>query len=435
VRIAAGAPRVAPCDSLGTMILEENVASMLSSRPGGPLTSTRFGTPRTGGGHRVLRRLLAMGTSAALAIGVAAPSALAVDVLTVTTPYPAIVVAPGATVSFNVSVATPAPDRVALSLSGAPDSWEAKLHGGGFVIDAVETDAEEPTSIRVDLKVPADATGTTEMTLTGETATESVDLVLEVRVDPEATGAITIENDIPALRGPSTQSFNFSLTVVNDTTEDQTYSATGAGPTGWTVNTTLTGQAQAASALVNAGSTAGITVAVTPPDDVDAGTYQLQVATSVGGQTLITDLQVEITGTYTLVMAPANAGPLNGRGSAGGTSSFAFTITNTGTAPVTNVNLTSSLPTDWEVTFDKATIASIGAGATEAVTAQIKPSGAAIAGDYNLTLTAAGDQSTRDTMEIRYTVETSILWGIIGVALIVAVGAGIWFVFQRYGRR
>jgi uncharacterized membrane protein len=417
------------------MIVEENVASILRSRPGGRSMSTPFGAPSPTSGHRVLRRLLAMGTSAALAIGVAAPGALAADPLTVTTPYPAIVVAPGATVSFNVAIATTTPQRVALTLTGAPDAWEAKLHGGGFVIDAVETDAEEATSIRVDLTVPTDATGTTQMTLTGKTAAETVDLVLEVRVDPEATGAISIKNDIPALRGPSTQSFNFSLSVVNDTTEDQSYSATGNGPTGWTINTTLTGQAQAASAIVKAGSTAGITVAVTPPDDVDAGTYPLQVATSVAGQTLITDLQVEITGTYTLVMAPANQGPLNGRGSAGGSSSFAFTITNTGTAPVTNINLTSAAPTDWEITFDKATIATIGPGASEAVTAQIKPSGAAIAGDYNLTLTAAGDQSTRDSMEIRYQVETSILWGVIGVALIVAVGAGIWFVFQRYGRR
>ena len=65
----------------------------------------------------------------------------------------------------------------------------------------------------------------------------------------------------------------------------------------------------------------------------------------------------------------------------------------------------------------------------------MKPSGDAIAGDYNLTITATGDQSTRDSMDVRFTVETSLLWGVIGVALIVAVAAGVWWVFQRYGRR
>ncbi|TAJ99147.1 MAG: DUF11 domain-containing protein [Chloroflexota bacterium] len=381
------------------------------------------------------RRLATLATAGALALGVAAPTALAADPLTITTPYPAIVVAPGASVSFNVEVATTTPQRVGLALAGAPEAWEAKLHGGGFVIDAVETNGIDPTEIRVDLKVPADASGTTSMTLTGRTAAETVELVLDVRVDQDATGAISIRNDIPALRGPSTQTFSFSLTVVNDTTEDQTYSATGVGPTGWTVNTTLTGQSQAASALVKANSTAGVTVAVEPPEDVDAGTYPIQVATSIGGQTLVNDLSVEITGSYSLVVATVDGAPLNGRGNAGSATPFTFTVTNTGTAAVTNVNVTGSAPSGWEVTFDKATIPSIEAGASETISAQITPSGSAIAGDYVVTLTAAGDQSTRDSIEIRYAVETSIIWGIVGGALIIAVIGGVWWVFQRYGRR
>ncbi|MCI0583877.1 MAG: NEW3 domain-containing protein [Chloroflexi bacterium] len=378
-----------------------------------------------------------LATAAALALGVAAPASFAATSggLTITTSYPAVVVAPGASVSFDVNVSTTTAQRVALSLSGAPDAWEAELHGGGFVIDAVETNGTDPTEIRVDLKVPTDASGTTTMTLTGQAAGDTVELVLQVRVDEAATGALSIRNDIAALRGPSTQTFSFSLTVVNDTTEDQTYSATGAGPTGWTVNTTLTGQSQAASAVVKANSTAGVTVAVEPPEDVDAGTYGIQVATSVGGQTLVNDLTVEITGSYSLVVATVEGAPLNGRGAAGSATPFTFTVTNTGTAAVTNVRLTGTAPTGWEVTFDKETVDSIDAGATETISAQIKPSGSAIAGDYVVTLTAAGDQSTRDSIEIRYAVETSIAWGIVGVALIVAVIGGVWWVFQRYGRR
>ena len=411
------------------------MASILSRRPNGRPTSNVSGSVAPGAGRRTIRRLAAVATAGALALGVAAAPTLAADPLAITTPYPAIVVAPGTSVSFNVEVATTTPQRVALSLAGAPDSWEAKLHGGGFVIDAVETNGIDPTDIRVDMTVPTDASGTTTLTLTGRTAAETVELVLEVRVDQTASGGISIRNDIPALRGPSTQTFSFSLTVVNDTTEDQTYSATGVGPTGWTVNTTLTGQSQAASAPVDAGSTAGITVAVEPPEDVDAGTYGIQVATSIAGQTLVNDLSVEITGSYSLVVATVDGAPLNGRGGAGSSTPFSLTVTNTGTAAVTNVRLTGTAPTGWEVTFDRATIESIAANATETVTAQIKPSGSAIAGDYVVTLSAAGDQSTRDSLEIRYAVETSILWGVVGLALIVAVVGGVWWVFQRYGRR
>jgi hypothetical protein len=102
----------------------------------------------------MIRRLVALATAAALALGVAAPAALAVDNLTITTDYPAIVVAPGAKVSFNIDVATPEAARVALTLTGAPDAWNAKIHGGGFVIDAVETNGTDPTAIRVDLTNP-----------------------------------------------------------------------------------------------------------------------------------------------------------------------------------------------------------------------------------------------------------------------------------------
>ena len=406
--------------------------SIASPRSSGRQTSADQRVPRpTRRGF--LPRLGAALAAGSMALALTAPTAFAQD-LTISTPYPAIVVAPGTTVSFDVEVSTSSPQRVELALSGAPDAWGAELHGGGFVIDAVETNGTDPTEIRVDLTVPTDATGTTSMTLTGTIGAETVELVLEVRVDAEASGAISIRNDIPALRGPSTQTFSFSLTVVNDTTEDQSYSATGAGPTGWTVNTTLTGQAQAASAIVLAGSTAGVTVSVEPPEEVDAGTYQIQVATSIGGQTLVNDLQVEITGSYELSIT-TQSGALNGRGAAGSASPIVVLVTNGGTAPVTNVALTSSAPNDWEITFDKASIASIAPGATETVTAQVKASGDAIAGDYNISITAAGDPSARDTAEIRYTVETSILWGVIGAALIVAVAGGIWFVFQRYGRR
>jgi len=134
-------------------------------------------------------------------------------------------------------------------------------------------------------------------------------------------------------------------------------------------------------------------------------------------------------------VATSNSAPLNGRGAAGSATPFSFTVTNTGTAAVTNVTLTGTVPSGWEVSFDKETIPSIEANATETVTARITPSGSAIAGDYVVTLNAAGDQSTRDSIEIRYTVETSIIWGIVGVALIVAVIGGVWWVFQRYGRR
>jgi len=409
--------------------------SIVSLRRSGRATSDETRAVRFGARHRTLRRLAAAAVTGALALAVTAPTTLAQD-LTITTPYPAVVVSPGSNVSFDIEVKTSTPERVELELSGAPEAWNASLHGGGFVIDAVETNGTDAATVRVDLDVPADATGTTRMTLRGTIGSEVVELPLQVRVEADATGDLTLTTDFPSLRGPSSQTFNFNLTLRNDTAEDLTFSVNAQAPTGWTVTANLTGQSQAASAIVKAGSTSGVTVSATPPSAAAAGTYDIEVVAVAGERNITGALQVEVTGSYDLTVSTSD-GRLNGRGAAGSTSPLVVSLENQGTAAITNVKLTATAPTGWEVTFDPDTIASLEAGATAPTTvnAQVKPSGDAIAGDYTITVTATGDQSTRDTMEIRYTVETNLLWGVIGVALIVAVAGGVWWVFQRYGRR
>lgn len=407
-----------------------------------PLTGARGAAGMSGaqagilrrGSRAALRRAIVLLAAAGIAASALAPAALAADTLTITTPYPAVVVAPGAQVAFNVTIKTNTAQRVALTLSGAPDAWKPALHGGGFVVDAVQTNGTDDGTVRVDLSVPTDATGTTKMTLTGSTASTTAQLSLEVRVEANATGDLTLKSDFPSLKGPSTQTFNFNLTLSNGTAEDLTFSINAQGPTGWTVQANLTGQSQAASAVVKAGSTSGVTVSATPPSGAAAGTYPIHVVAAAGARTQSFDLGIEITGTYTLAISTPG-GLLNGHGAAGSVSPLAMTLTNNGTAAITNIKLTGTGPGGWDLTFDQPTVATIAAGQTVTVNAQVKPSADSIAGDYNLTFSATGDPAATASMQIRYTVETSILWGVVGVALIVAVVGGVWWVFQRYGRR
>lgn len=409
---------------MASMTIERQLSGVEGAAPG----AYRHGV-RAGIGRAVV--FLAAAAVAAMSL---APAALAATALSVTTPYPSVVVAPGAQVSFDVSITTATAERVNLALSGAPEAWNAAIHGGGFVIDEVQTNGKDASSIRVDVDVPADATGTTSMNLRASTASATVDLPLVVRVNAKATGDVTLKTDFPSLKGPSTQDFNFNLTLSNGTAEDLTFSVNAQGPTGWTVQANLTGQSQAASAVVKAGSTSGVTVSATPPSGVAAGSYEITVVAVAGSRTINGTLTVEVTGTYTLAISTPG-GLLNGHGAAGSSSALPVTLTNNGTADITNVKLTGSGPGGWDITFDQPTVAKVAAGQTVTVNAQVKPSGDAIAGDYNVTISATGEPSATDSMDIRYTVETSILWGIVGVALIVAVVGGVWWVFQRYGRR
>ena len=401
-----------------------------------PLTGAGGAEPGTfrRGFRAGIRRAVVFLAAAGIAATALAPAALGADGFTVTTPYPAVVVAPGAHVSFDVSITTANPERVTLALTGAPDSWNAAIHGGGFVVDEAQTNGKDAATVRIDVDVPSDATGTTAMNFRASFGGGFKDLPLAVRVNAAATGKLSLTSDVPSLKGPSTQSFSFNLTLSNGTAQDLTYSINAQGPTGWNVTATLTGQSQAASAVVKAGSTSSVTVSAVPPSGVAAGAYQIQVVATAGGHSETFPLEVDITGTYTLAISTPG-GLLNGHGAAGSTSPLRVTVTNNGTADITNVKMTGSGPSGWIITFDQATIAKVSPGSPVTVNAQVKPSGDAIAGDYDLTISAAGDSSTTDSMHIRYTVETSILWGVVGVALIVAVIGGVWWVFQRYGRR
>ena len=62
------------------------------------------------------------------------------------------------------------------------------------------------------------------------------------------------------------------------------------------------------------------------------------------------------------------------------------------------------------------------------------PSNQAIAGDYVATFTATASQTTA-SQDIRYTIDTSLTWAIVGIGLIVLAFLGLGWVFQRFGRR
>jgi uncharacterized membrane protein len=363
-----------------------------------------------------------------------APAALAADALSLTTPFPAVSVSPGNRVSFDLSVKTSQSARVELSLSGVPSSWTATLHGGGFVISAVQTSGTTAETVRLDIDVPADAKGTTSITVTAKGNGATVTLPLDIKAEANASGEVKVDTDIDSQKGSSDTTFSFTINVSNEKDQDLSYSAAaGQTPPGWTVTTTLTGSSQATSATVKAGGTASVSVSVKAADGTQAAVYPVPIVTTVGTETFTTNLSVEITGSYSLNLSTPDQN-LAARGPAGSATDETFTIQNTGTAPLTGVTLSASPPSNWTVDFDPKTIDTIAPDQSVTVKAKITPSGNAIAGDYNISFTATAKEAN-DKADIRFTVETSILGAILGAAVIVAAIGGLYWVFRRYGRR
>jgi uncharacterized membrane protein len=384
-------------------------------------------------GHRRGAPLTAIGLLLTSTLAFA-PAAIAATP-TLTTPYPSVVVAPGSTVGFDIAVAGDPNQQVALSLSGVPTAWVATLRGGGYVVNGVQTDADGAASVRLELEVPAAATdGISRVTVTASVGSLRATLPLSVEVSGAAAGDVTLASDYPSLQGASDTTFTFNLTLRNDSSEDLTFAVTAVGPEGWEVNATLTGQAQAASAVVKASATAAVSVSAKPPTDVAPDAYPINVRATVGDRTIDAALQVVVTGTTALTLTTPDQ-RLSNSGAAGSSITQQLVIHNDGTQPLEQVVVSATAPTDWTVTFSPAdTIDSIAAQQDATITATIVPSNDAIAGDYVITYRARAADAD-GSVEIRMTIETSPLFGFVGLALIALVLFGLWWVFQRYGRR
>lgn len=362
-----------------------------------------------------------------------APTAVAAASLN--TPFPSVVVGPGSTVGFDVTVTGNANEQISLAVSGVPADWTATLRGGGYVVNGVQTDATGKATVRLELKIPATATDSSStVTLSASSGGGSSSLPLTIQVSSAAAGDVTLTSDYPSLQGASGTSFTFNFNLHNDSAEDLTFAVTAVGPDGWEVNATLTGQSQAASAVVKASGSAGVSVSAKPPTDVAPGTYDINVRATVGDRTIDAKPTVVITGTNSLTLSTPDQ-RLSNSGAAGSSITQQLVVHNGGTQPLEGVTLSATAPTDWTVTFSPSDkVATVAAGQDSTITATLVPSNDAIAGDYVVTYNARAANAS-GTVEIRMTIETSPLFGFVGLALIALVLFGLWWVFQKYGRR
>jgi uncharacterized membrane protein len=288
--------------------------------------------------------------------------------------------------------------------------------------------------VELQVEVPPDARpGTYAIVVTGRSAAGTDALQLELRVARGRTGGVSLTTDSPRAAGASDATFTFDLELANDTPQDTTFDLDAAGPPGWIVDARPTGDEQATSIRVAGGESHGVQVEVDPPDDAVAGTYPILVRAAGGGWTAQTELRVEITGNYAMSVSTPDE-RLNVDVGAGDTTEVLLLVRNEGTAPLNDVELSADPPADWEVRFAPATIAVIEPGAVARVRALITPSGDALTGDYLVTITARTDPVT-EQVDLRATVRTSGLWGLLGILLIAAALGGLALVFRRYGRR
>lgn len=382
-----------------------------------------------------VRRPAVILAATAVFLGGLVPAVGAADGLDVTTPYPSIAVAPGSSASFDLTITSSQSGTVSLVVLGAPTGWKATIHGGGFVVQGVTAAPGKPGSARLDIEVPGDTTATSgNLRVEAKIGSSTATLPITVLVNADVAGDITLTTTSPTLTGASDTTFSFPLTLTNGTAQDQTVSATAKGPAGWTVEAKLS-EANAASTIVKAGSSTTITVTATAPVDAPAGHTDIDVTATAGTKTIPGKLGIDITGTFKMTLStPGDL--LSAHGSAGSAMRQTLEVRNGGTGDLAGVTVTATPPSGWTVTFDPADgKIDVPTGTKPGtVTAIITPSADAVAGDYVVSFSASNDQA-RASQDIRFTVETSPIWALVGIGVIVLILAGLFYVFRTYGRR
>lgn len=348
------------------------------------------------------------------------------------TPYTKISVPPGESIDYSVDVINKSDEvkNATISVEGMPRGWSYEVKSGGFTISQLSVLPDEKKNFSLKVEVPVKVNkGTYNFTVSADGMAK---LPLTITVSKQGTYQTDFTTTQPNMEGNSKSTFTFNATIKNRTVEQQLYALTADVQRGWNV-VFKPNYKQATSAQVEPNATQNITIDVNPPANVAAGSYKIPVHASTGSTSADLDLEVVVTGSYEMELTTPR-GLLSSDITAGETKRIDLVVKNTGSAELKDIELSASKPVDWEVTFEPAKLMKLGAGQTTNVVATVKASKKALPGDYVTKMTVKTPE-VNATTDFRISVKTPMIWGWVGVLIIVLVLGGVYYLFRKYGRR
>ncbi len=362
------------------------------------------------------------------ATSIAAPA----DSITLYTPYTKISVPPGESLDYTIDVINNSRKKqnVDILITGLPKGWTYTLKSGGWTVSQISVLPGERKNLNLAMVVPQQVNkGTYYFSVQARGFTS---MPLAVNVSKQGTFKTELTTGQANMQGLANANFTFSAKLKNQTAEKQLYALMAETPAGWTV-TFKSNYNQVTSVEVEANKIADINIEVNPPDNIDAGTYEIPVRAVTNATSANLGLQVVITGKYSMELSTPT-GLLSTKLTAGEYRKIELLVRNTGSSDLANIKLNASKPTNWDITFEPQQIDKLLAKSETKVTATIKAYKNAIPGDYAATFDAQTSE-TNANAQFRFTVKTAMLWGWVGVLIIVAAAGGVYYMFRKYGRR
>ena len=352
--------------------------------------------------------------------------------ITLYTPYTKISVPPGQSIDYTIQVMNNSSDvkNVNLRIAGLPRGWTSTMKSGAWNVSQISVLPDKKENIALKVQVPLKIKkGWYHFSLE---AGGLASLPLTVIVSEEGTYKTEFTTDQTNMEGSPTSSFTFKADLKNYTADNQMYAFRSEAPPGWNVSFKVTYK-EVSSVSIDPNTTQAVTIAVKPPEEVKAGTYKIPVSATTSTTSATLDLEIVIKGVYKMDLTTPR-GLLSTDITAGESKRVDMVVRNTGSADLKDIGFSSSAPANWDVTFDPKKVEQLGTGQTTHVYATIKADKNAIPGDY-VTNISARTAEVDAKAAFRVTVKTRMLWGWIGVLVILIAVGSVYYLFRKYGRR
>jgi uncharacterized membrane protein len=348
------------------------------------------------------------------------------------TPYTRISVPPGESIDYAIDVINKSNEikNVDILLTGIPKTWTYDLKSGGWKIGQLSVLPGERKSVSLKVEVPFNVNkGSYRFKVVAD---GFYSLPLSIIISEQGTFKTEFTSDQPNMEGHASSNFTFNASLKNRTADKQLYALMANAPRGWMV-TFKSNYQQVTSVSTEPNSTQPVTIEIKPPDNVEAGKYRIPVNATTITTSANLDLEVVITGSYKMELTTPT-GLLSTDITAGNQKRVELVINNTGSSLLTGISFESSAPVNWDVTFDPKTVDKLLSGETAKVFATIKADKKAIPGDYGINIDAKTPEAS-SRISLRISVETPMLWGWIGVIIILGAFGCVYYLFRKFGRR
>ena len=365
------------------------------------------------------------------------PSPEAIKGLYLTTDFPAVQIRAGEETTLPLTIYNYGlpPQRTAVTIADKPADWKADVEGSGKPVSAAFVDYDGRASLNLKLNIPATAkAGDYKITIQADGDDAKSSLPISIKLTEPLAAKLTATPKFPVLRGSPKSSFDFNVAVKNESGADMTVNLRVDAPSGFTTTFKEGYSTQEITSLsIKANESKDITVAVKPAPRAPAGETPILLAIAGDKASVQAKLALDISGQPAITVTGQDE-RLSGEATAGQERSIPLVIRNTGSAPARGVAVSATPPSGWKISFDPKEIPEIAAGEELKVSALVTPSAKAIAGDYMVSVRASGE-GVSESANYRVTVTTSTLWGVTGIAVIIAALLVLVGAVGRFGRR